>query len=87
MTLSLDTNVLIDLIRGDRPSVREAFNSAASAGEEMVVSVLVAHELRFGAARSRRRLEVELAEAMLKRFPIFEFNEDDAAGATQVRRA
>ena len=85
MTLSLDTNVLIDLIRGDRPSVREAFNSAASAGEEMVVSVLVAHELRFGAARSRRRLEVELAEAMLKRFPIFEFNEDDAAGATQVR--
>ena len=85
MTLSLDTNVLIELLRGEKPAIRAAFDATVATGEDMLVSVLVAHELRFGAAFSRRRREAELAEALLQRFPIVEFSEGDAAGATRVR--
>ena len=85
MTLSLDTNVLIELLQDRVPAIRAAFAKAQSAEDEMVVSVLVAHELRFGARLSRRDVEVRTVEALLARLPIVPFTEDDADGATRVR--
>ena len=85
MILSLDTNALIELVNGRRQEVRGAFQAALAAGDEMLVSVLVAHEMRFGAQFSGRSSEVESVEDVLARFPIIPFTEEDAAGATRVR--
>jgi tRNA(fMet)-specific endonuclease VapC len=87
VTLSLDTNALVEILNGDQPSVRTAFRATIRGGEEMVVSVLVAHELRFGAQLSRRQSEIEAAEVLLSNLPIIPFTEDDAFGATSVRVA
>lgn len=87
MTLSLDTNVLVELVNGGQPGVRRAFEAALVRGEEMVVSVLAAYELRFGAAFSGRSAEVRSAEAMLSQFEIVAFSEDDGDGAARVRLA
>ena len=58
---------------------------ALDEGHEMFISVIVAHELRFGARLSGRDIEVRTAEALLRRFSIEPFTEADAEGATQVR--
>ncbi|HUZ14252.1 MAG TPA: PIN domain-containing protein [Caulobacteraceae bacterium] len=86
MTLSLDTNALIEIANG-RARVRAAFETANQTGEEMVVCVLVAHELRFGARFSRRESEIRTAEAVLAGLPIIPFTAEDANGATDVRLA
>lgn len=49
MSLSLDTNVLIDLIRGRNPGVRARFAEACEAPKPLVASLIVAHELYYGA--------------------------------------
>jgi tRNA(fMet)-specific endonuclease VapC len=85
LTLSLDTNALIEVLNDQQPSVRSAFNAALIGGEQFVVSVLVAYELRFGARFSGRRSEVTAAEQLLARFPILPFTEADADGAANVR--
>jgi tRNA(fMet)-specific endonuclease VapC len=87
LIFSLDTNALIELVNGTRPEVRRAFDEAAARGDEMVVSVLVAYELRFGAQFSGRPLEVVRAEALLAQFPLVPFTEEDAGGAVTVRLA
>jgi len=87
LTISLDTNALVEIINGDRPSVRLAFRAAVDQAEDMVVSVLVAHELRFEAQMSRRRSETDAVEELLAMFPIIPFTEEDSSGATAVRVA
>jgi tRNA(fMet)-specific endonuclease VapC len=87
VTLSLDTNALVEIINGDRLGVRVHFRAAIERREEMVVSALVAHELRFGAQLSGRRSEIDSAEELLSTLPITPFTEDDSNGATAVRLA
>ena len=87
MILSLDTNALIELVNRQRRDVLGAFDAALARGDEMLVSVLAAYELRFGARFSGRCGEVEAAETLLAQFPIVPFTEADAEGATQVRLA
>jgi len=53
VTLALDTNVFVDLIRGRQPRVRQRHAAAILAGEAMVTSLVVFHELQFGIAVSR----------------------------------
>ncbi len=84
MKLSLDTNVLIELLSGN-DTVRRAFDAAVADDDEMFVSVLAAHELRFGARFGGRRSEVRAVETLLERFPIETFTESDSEGATRVR--
>ena len=84
MKLSLDTNVLIELLDGNE-MVRRGFENALDEDHEIFISALVAHELRFGARLGGRDIEVRTAEALLQRFPIEPFTEADAEGATQVR--
>jgi len=83
--LSLDTNALIEMLNERVPRVRLAFDQARGQGHEVKVSVLVAHELRFGAAFSGSKREVEVTERLLERFEIVPFTEADADGATKVR--
>lgn len=84
MKLSLDTNVLIELLN-DNEAVRRSFERMIDEGHELFISVIVAHELRFGARLSGRDIEVRTTEALLQRFSIEPFTEADAGGATQVR--
>ena len=84
MKLSLDTNVLIELLN-DNEAVRRAYEGVLEEGHEMFISVIVAYELRFGARLSGRDIEVRTAEALLERFSIEPFTESDADGAAQVR--
>ena len=87
MILSLDTNVLIELVNRRRSDVLGAFDAALARGDEMLVSVLAAYELRFGARFRGRRGEVEAAETLLAQFPIVPFTEADAEVTSQVRLA
>jgi tRNA(fMet)-specific endonuclease VapC len=50
VTLALDTNVFIELLRGRRPLVRQRFRQAVAAGEALATSLIVLHELRMGCA-------------------------------------
>jgi tRNA(fMet)-specific endonuclease VapC len=85
--LSLDTNALVEVLNDRRPEVRAAFEAARLAGDEMWVSVLVAHELRFGAVLSGRLQERQSVERLLASLTLAPFTEDDADGATAVRAA
>lgn len=53
MILSLDTNVVIDLMHGRRPLVRHRHRSAALNGDTLVASLMVFHELQFGVVIGR----------------------------------
>ncbi len=82
MTLSLDTNVLVDLVNG-HGSVRRSY---ATSGEALVTSSLAAHELLFGALISRRAdFQLDNARDLLAQLRVAEFDQDDAQAAAQVR--
>ena len=52
LTLSLDTAVAVDLIRGREPATRRGYRDAVGAGLDLVLSAVVMHELILGAALS-----------------------------------
>ena len=82
MTLSLDTNVLVDLVNG-HGSVRRSY---ATSAEALVTSSLAAHELLFGAMISRRvDFQLDNARDLLAQLRVAEFDQDDAQVAAQVR--
>jgi tRNA(fMet)-specific endonuclease VapC len=52
--------------------------------EDVAISAIVAHELFFGAFKSRRATDnVALVDAL--RFPVVEFDEEDARKAGEIR--
>ncbi|MBO9706987.1 MAG: type II toxin-antitoxin system VapC family toxin [Caulobacter sp.] len=86
MTLALDTNVLIDLIRGRNPVVRRNFEVAVLAGESLVTSIVVFHELQFGVAASRKPTkEAAAVSEVLRGIDVEPLNEQDALYAAGVR--
>lgn len=85
MTLSLDTNAIIDVARG-RSEARSRFQDAAAAGVPMVVSVVVWHELRFGVLIcSRPAQELARIEEVLTGLARVDFDLADADAAAVVR--
>jgi tRNA(fMet)-specific endonuclease VapC len=53
--IHLDTNVAIALLNDSQPQVRARFDEARAAGTPFSLSMIVYHELMYGAAASRRR--------------------------------
>ena len=53
--IHLDTNVAIALLNGRQPQVRSRFDAALAAGTRLCLSIIVYHELMYGAANSERR--------------------------------
>ena len=87
MILSLDTNVMIDLVNGRRPSVRRHYDEAAAAGVSLVTSVLAAHEFIYGALISRRPdVHLPNAERLLYDLEIIAWTHDDGLAAARLRR-
>ena len=86
MTLALDTNVLVELIRGRRPEVRERYFSARSDGETLMTSLIAFHELCYGAAVSAdpARQHAKVAH-LLRDLPVEPLTEADMLQAATVR--
>ena len=86
MAVSLDSSVLVDILRGGKPTLMARLDAALAREEEIHISALVVHELAFGALVSRnpeRRL-LEL-DALLRSIPPVEFTAEDAMVAARIR--
>ena len=57
--IHLDTNAAIALLNDHQPAVRTRFDEARAAHTPLALSIVVYHELMYGAAASERRRENE----------------------------
>lgn len=86
--IHLDTNVAIALLNSRHPQVRARFDTALAAGTPLGLSVVVFHELMYGAAASERRKANEDKVALFVvggRLAILPFVDADAAEAADIR--
>ena len=83
MRYSLDTNVIIGLLDGNRALLNQVRRRGQ---QELCTSSVVVHELYFGAYRSQRMASnVALLDAL--RFETLALDRDDAREAGEVRAA
>lgn len=82
MPFLLDTNIIIAIL--EDPLARAGRRAKRERVEDLHVSSIVAHELFFGAFKSRRGAE-NLRRLDGMRFPIIDFDRDDARQAGVVR--
>jgi tRNA(fMet)-specific endonuclease VapC len=86
--IHLDTNVAIALLNNRPTQVRQRFDEALLTGIPQGISVVVYHELMYGAAASQRRKQNEekiaifIASARLNLIPL---EEEDALEAADIR--
>lgn len=86
MILTLDTNVIIDLVRGRAPAVRSRFNAALTAEQPMVASLIVLHELHLGCELHRDPAgELARVRVVLSRLEVEPLDEADMKGAAGIR--
>ena len=82
MRYLLDANAVIRLLNNN--SRHLARRVRREAPTEVAISVIVAHELFYGAFRSRRA-EANLARINALRFQVIEFDTEDARQAGEIR--
>ena len=87
MVLSLDTNVMVDIINGRRLQVRAQYDEAVGRGDRIVTCAIAAYELLYGALISQRP-EVQRAtvEGFLGTVEIMDWSFADGLAAAQIRR-
>ena len=86
MTLSLDSNVLIDLGNGEPEEVRQNLVAASRRGERLHVAPQALHEVTFGALISSRPLhQSEVLHRVLTGLIHEPFTAQDARTAAKVR--
>lgn len=86
MTLALDTNVIIDLIRGRRPGVRARYDAAILGGRPLVTSLIAYYELQFGAFASRdRERQWTATKAVLEEILVEPLDQSDVITAASIR--
>ncbi|WP_293900744.1 PIN domain-containing protein [Phenylobacterium sp.] len=86
MILSLDSNVLVDLLRRARPHVRKHMQQALASGATLKVSTVVAHELVLGAHSSARtQHQLELIGSMLTQMDVEPWSWEDALATGRLR--
>jgi tRNA(fMet)-specific endonuclease VapC len=87
LILSLDTNVLVDLVNGRRPEVRARYDEALARGDQLVTCAVAAYELIYGALISQRpEVQRASAEALLVNLEIIDWSYADGLAAAQIRR-
>jgi len=86
VTLSLDTSVLVDLMRARTPRIMQAYERARESGHPIVVSPVVIHELVSGAL-SGRQPERELAkiDQVVMPLTLVDLTPDDAFATGRLR--
>lgn len=86
VTLALDTNVIVDIVRARSAAVRKRFDAAVLGDQRLVASLVVLHELEFGCLRHPKpdaeRVRVRFA---LNDIDLEPFDETDAIVAAKVR--
>lgn len=86
MKLSLDTNVFIALIRGRDPVMRKAFEAALTTGDSLYASLIVLHELLYGAeAHARAAAQRESVRLALAHVEVEPFDPTDMAVTARMR--
>ena len=86
MTLALDTNVFIDLMRGRQPLVRQRHATALLNEQALLTSLVVFHELHFGIAASHNSAaEAGAVEIVLCGVPVEALTEADMICAANIR--
>jgi tRNA(fMet)-specific endonuclease VapC len=86
LILSLDSNVLVDLMRRGRPHVRRHMQAALASGARLKASTVVAHELVLGAHRSDHvRQQLELVGATLAQMELEPWTWEDALATGRLR--
>jgi tRNA(fMet)-specific endonuclease VapC len=86
--IHLDTNVAIALLNDTQPQVRTRFDAARTAGTPLSLSMIVYHELMFGAAASKRRKANEDKIALFIAsgdIALLPFEAADAIEAAEIR--
>ena len=86
--IHLDTNAAIALLNDREPRVRARFDAARAAGTPFGLSMIVFHELVYGAAASKRRKENEDKIALFIAsggFALLPFEAADAFEAADIR--
>jgi tRNA(fMet)-specific endonuclease VapC len=71
MRYLLDTNILSDLIRNPRGAVWQRLDSVSN--DQVVTSIVVAGELRYGASKRRSTSLESKVEGMLRTFSVLPF--------------
>ena len=85
VTLSLDTNVIVELIRNRNLDVRRNFQQALHS-DRLIGSLIVFHELHFGAERHPRPDdEHEAIRRTLADVEVMSFDEEDMITAARIR--
>jgi tRNA(fMet)-specific endonuclease VapC len=86
LILSLDTNVMVDLINGRRPGVRVRYDEAVAQGHQLVTCAVAAHELVYGALISQRpEVHKAVVEGFLKGLEIVDWTFEDGLSAAQLK--
>jgi tRNA(fMet)-specific endonuclease VapC len=86
--IHLDTNVAIALLNGHRSRIREQFDGARLAGTPLALSMVVYHELMYGAACGDRRSANENKIALFLAsggLELVAFEQPDAREAADIR--
>ncbi len=86
--IHLDTNAAIALLNDRPPAVRTRFDEARAAHTPLALSIVVYHELMYGAAASERRRENEQKIALFVAaggLDIPPFEQADAKEAADIR--
>ena len=86
--IHLDANAAIALLNERPPSVRAHFEEARASGATFALSIVVYHELLYGAVASKRRLANEEKIALFVAsgdFSLLPFEEADAREAADIR--
>ena len=83
----LDTNVVVDLLRGRHPSERERYARTRTLGAPLALSTIALFELRYGAANSDRiEQNMRALDALIREgFEVVAFDAADAAEAGAIR--
>jgi tRNA(fMet)-specific endonuclease VapC len=84
--LSFDTNVVVDIVRAEKPHVRSHMEVAMAAGATFKLSTIVLQELVFGAHRSPRPdYHIQRLDEFLPFVEIEAWTADDAVCAGRIR--
>lgn len=86
MTLCLDTNTVIDIVRGRSEPVRATWARACGSGVSIVVPTIVLHELEVGVVLSARpEVQRTRLNGVLLGCQVMDFDDRDAVEAGRLR--
>jgi len=86
LILSLDSNVLVDLVNQRWPIVRRRYDQAVAAGDTMLTCSFAAQEVLYAASISARpSAQLAGAHALFDHMVVAEFSLEDAAAAAGLR--